>query len=97
MDARQRIFPDAADTEPSRLWWFISCIWILMFSMVVLFILLAEYTRHAHLESRLVPATGQANTFLGTGIPPAAILPGLAGGIPEFIGRAPRVALPTMH
>ncbi len=50
---------DTSDIEPSRLWWLISGVWVLMFSLVLIFVLSAEYKRYERLESRLVPATSQ--------------------------------------
>ena len=64
MDAKPKTSPDASDIEPSKLWWLISGVWVLMFSLVLVFVLFAEYTRYERLEGRLAPAPNQVNAQL---------------------------------
>ncbi|MBS1939631.1 MAG: hypothetical protein JST38_01975 [Bacteroidetes bacterium] len=64
MNAKPKTGLDPSDVEPSRMWWLISGIWALMFSLVLVFVLLAEYTRYEQLENRLAPAPGQARLQL---------------------------------
>ncbi len=59
MDARREMTIADTDIEPSRLWWLLSGAWVLMFGLVLMFVLLAEYTRYERLESHPHPATAQ--------------------------------------
>lgn len=59
MNAKRNTSFDSSDIEPSRLWWLISGVWVLMFSLVLIFVLSAEYKRYERLESRLAPVASQ--------------------------------------